>query len=677
MVSDNFGFLAGGGELGELIRNHDWQNTPLGSPDTWPQTLRMALRIMLTSRQPIWIGWGPELFYFYNDPYKAIVGGKHPWALGRPTTEVWREIWTDIGPLLATAMGGIEGTYVEEQLLIMERNGYPEETYYTFSYSPIPDDDGTPGGIICANTEDTPRVIGERQINLLRELGARTVDARSGAEACRLSVETLASDPRDVTFALLYMTGQEGEGLALAAAYGLGEDHPAAPARLATDGVCPWPVAPVLDDHEPRLVERLEASFGAGFPAGAWGRPTTAAAVLSIAPSGDTGRAGVLIVGLNPYRLFDGDYRAFLGLVAGQIAAAVASADAYEEERRRVEALAELDRAKTTFFSNVSHEFRTPLTLMLGPLEDIASGSGSPESVQEQAMLALRNGGRLLRLVNSLLDFSRFEAGRVRAAFEPTELAGFTADIASSFRSALERAGLALEIDCPPLPEPAYLDREMWEKVILNLLSNAFKFTLEGRISVSARPSGDGRGAVVRVADSGIGIPPEEIPRLFERFHRVEGAQGRSFEGSGIGLALVHELVRLHGGQIAAESEPGRGTTFTITLPLGRGHLAAESVREAATSTPQPGPRSNEFLEEALRWLPDAVAGGPGSAALAGTALGTGAGSGAGAGKRVLLADDNADMRAYVGRLLEAEGYEVVAVPARSRRPGVRGPAAG
>jgi hypothetical protein len=141
---------------------------------------------MLTSRQPIWIGWGPELNFFYNDAYRAIIGGKHPVALGRPTSHVWRELWAEIGPLLATAMGGIEGIYVEEQLLIMERNGYPEETYYTFSYSPIPDDDGSAGGIICANTDDTKRVIGDRQLTLLRELSARVSGARTAEVVCRL-----------------------------------------------------------------------------------------------------------------------------------------------------------------------------------------------------------------------------------------------------------------------------------------------------------------------------------------------------------------------------------------------------------------------------------------------------------------------------------------------------------
>jgi len=165
-------FLAGGGELGARIRGHDWAVTPLGPAPAWPQSLKTAVRIMLTSRQPIWIGWGPGLTFLYNDAYKSIIGGKHPGALGRPTADVWREIWADIGPLLATAMGGVEGTYVEEQLLIMERNGYPEETCYTFSYSPIPGDDGQPGGIICANSEDTHRVVGDRQLALLRELAA-------------------------------------------------------------------------------------------------------------------------------------------------------------------------------------------------------------------------------------------------------------------------------------------------------------------------------------------------------------------------------------------------------------------------------------------------------------------------------------------------------------------------
>src|SRR5580693_6939504 len=200
----------GNSELAGLMRSHDWAAGPLGPPDAWPQSLKTAVRIMLTSRQPVWIGWGSELIYLYNDPYKSIIGGKHPWALGRPTSDVWREVWSDIGPMLATAMKGHEGTYVEAQLLIMERNGYPEETYYTFSYSPIPADDGSVGGIFCANTDDTQRVIGERQLSLLRELAANTAEARTWKTACERSAQALSTNLHDLPFTMIYMLEPDG-----------------------------------------------------------------------------------------------------------------------------------------------------------------------------------------------------------------------------------------------------------------------------------------------------------------------------------------------------------------------------------------------------------------------------------------------------------------------------------
>ncbi len=650
-------FLAGGGEMGALIRAHDWSKSRLGPPQFWPQSLKTAIRIMLTSRQPIWIGWGEQLIYLYNDAYKSIIGGKHPWALGRPTAEVWREIWPEIGPMLTKAMGGVEGTYVEEQLLIMERHGYPEETYYTFSYSPIPTDDGTPGGIICANTDDTRRVIGDRQLRLLRELAARTAEARTWQEACERSIRALSTDQHDITFALLFMAPSVGAEATMAASFGV---H--LPEHGKVSEFSSWPLAEVMQNHQPLLLSDISGLFPGSAPFGAWDRQSAQASILPVPPSGETGRAGALVVGLNPYRQFDEGYRGFLRLAAGQIASAIANADAYEEERRRVEALAELDRAKTAFFSNVSHEFRTPLTLMLGPLEDALSADLTAEHMRSQVELAHRNGSRLLRLVNSLLDFSRIEAGRVSARYQATDLCEFTTDIASSFRSTIERAGLKLSIDCEGLPDLVYIDRDMWEKVILNLLSNAFKFTMEGEISVSVGMAPDGQSAAVTVRDTGVGIPAHEMPKLFERFHRVEGARGRSFEGSGIGLALVHELVMLHGGSITAESTEGEGTRFTVTLPLGRAHLQRERILEGGPVTTAAVSRSHEFVEEALRWLPDASARQthPEISVSGLNALTVQGDLSQNLGKRILLADDNADMRAYVGRLLEAQGYEVV-----------------
>ena len=648
--------------MGARLRAHDWVNTPLGEPQHWPRSLKTAVRIMLTSRQPIWIGWGGELTYLYNDAYKSIIGGKHPWALGRSTAEVWREIWHEIGPMLATAMKGDEGTYVEEQLLIMERSGYREETYYTFSYSPIPDDEGKAGGIICANTDDTRRVIGERQLALLRELAAAAADVRTLEGACRRAAQALATDPKDLPFAMIFLVERDGRTISLVGSTGFSADHPAAPASVAIDTPSLWPLSDVIRGQEPRVVSHLVPRFGAEFPKGFWDQSPDQATLIPIPARGETARKGVLVAGLNPFRAFDDTYRRFLELAAGEIGASIANAQAYEEERRRAEALAEIDRAKTLFFSNISHEFRTPLTLMLGPIEDAlndASATALNGAQRERIEVAHRNSLRLLRLVNSLLDFSRIEAGRMRASFTPTDLAAFTAELASNFRSAMDRAGLKLEILCSPLPHPVYVDREMWEKIVLNLVSNAFKFTFEGEISIEVRSVENGAAAELAVRDTGSGIPSHELPRLFERFHRIEGAKGRTFEGSGIGLALVHELVHQHGGTISVKSELGRGSVFAVRLPFGDRHLPREHVAVQAPAPPAVGSRADAYVQEALRWLPEAIAEELQSALA--TELSDETLVARGEGERIILADDNADLREYVRRLLTAQGYIVEA----------------
>ena len=653
-------FLTGGGELGARMRSFAWETTPLGPPASWPQSLTIAVRIMLASRQPIWIGWGNDLHYLYNDAYKSIMGGKHPWALGRPAREVWHEIWDEIGPMLATALRGDQGTYVESQFLIMERNGYPEETYYTFSYSPVPNDDGTVGGIICANSDDTQRVIGERQLALLRDLAADAGHARTWEEACERSAAALSSKPLDIPFAMIYVTDPERGVANLAGMSGIAHDHPMAPRTIAFAEPSLWPVQEVLRSQRLKLVSELEGCVAGAVPAGPWRRAPSLAAVVPIPPVGDTGRAGVLIVGLNPFRLFDEGYQGFLGLVAAQIGAAIGNGQAYEEERRRAEALAEIDRAKTTFFSNVSHEFRTPLSLMLGPIEDVLNDASklAPHH-RDWIETAHRNSLRLLKLVNSLLDFSRIEAGRADASFEPIDLARLTVDLASNFQSVTRKAGLALRIDCPALDRPVHVDRDMWEKIVLNLVSNAFKFTFEGEIAIELRESADRRFAELCIRDTGVGIPASELSRLFERFHRIEGQKGRSFEGSGIGLALVHELVKLHGGTIRVESAVGEGSAFTISLPYGTVHLPLERVGKERTRGPTAF-RAEAFLEEALRWLPAGDVSGESREAWADDSPGAPL-LARSPGARILIADDNLDMRGYLRRLLGSR-WEVAEV---------------
>ena len=355
-------------------------------------------------------------------------------------------------------------------------------------------------------------------------------------------------------------------------------------------------------------------------------------------------------------------YRSFYDLLAAAVTTAVANARAYQEERKRAEALAEIDRAKTAFFSNVSHEFRTPLTLMLGPLEDELAERDSPlpAARRERLETAHRNSLRLLKLVNSLLDFSRIEAGRTQASYESTDLAAYTAELASIFRSAVEKAGLTLVVDCPVLPESVYVDREMWEKIVLNLLSNAFKHTFEGGITVRLRWFGE--YAELAVADTGVGIPKTELPRLFERFHRVKDAKSRTHEGTGIGLALVRELVSLHGGQVCIESDEGKGSTFRVTVKTGAIHIPTD--RLGTTRAPASrATRGQAYVEEALHWLPNAAPDPSASTLLSVASPANESNETRNARRRrVLWADDNADMRDYVQRLL-AERYDVIAVP--------------
>ncbi|ETK30917.1 SpoIIE family protein phosphatase, partial [Microbispora sp. ATCC PTA-5024] len=426
--------------------------------------------------------------------------------------------------------------------------------------------------------------------------------------------------------------------------------HPAAPASLAPgDPGGVWPAA-ALARGESVLVP-LEGAPFADLPSGEWPDPPAQALVVPLLQQASA-PYGFLVAALNRYRPLDDGYRGFVELAAGHVAAGIASARSYQAQQRRAEELAELDRAKTVFFSNISHEFRTPLTLIMGPVEELRGRLQDADAeVREELEAIRRNGLRLGKLVNTLLDFSRLEAGRMQARYEPVDLAAVTAELASLFRSAIDKAGLEFHVDCPPLDERVYIDRGMWEKVVLNLLSNALKFTFEGSIGVAVRR--EGAHATVTVTDTGVGIPAEEVPRLFERFHRIENARSRSNEGSGIGLALVQELVALHGGAIAADSAEGEGTRFTIRLPFGSAHLPAEAITTAA-GTGAASATAAPYVQEALRWLPADTAADPAEDAVEMPSHGALA-----APARVLVADDNADMREYLVRLLKGAGYQV------------------
>ena len=624
------------------MRAHAWADTPLGDPAQWPTSLAAACRICLTSSFPMVVWWGEDLYFLYNDAYLPFLGAKHP-VLAKPGNQVWDEIWDIIGPALRSVLASGTATWSQDVMLPLNRNGYTEETYWTYSFSPLYDEAGTVRGAHTEATDTTERVIGARRLAVLNELGALAGRARSVTEACDLITLALSRAEDDVPFAAAFLREEEA-GLVLSVVSPPGTDPDA-----LRRGAAHWPVDEAMRTGRLVRVSDVRERFG-DLPAGSWASPPASAVVLPLTGEAGGPAIGAVVLAASAGRALDESYESFLTLVARQIASAINSAVAYQIQQRRAEELTELDRAKTVFFANISHEFRTPLTLIMGPLAELRARLGEQDpAVRGDLDLIQRNGLRLGKLVNTLLDFSRIEAGRIEARVEPLDLAAVTADLASVFRSAIERAGLAYEVECAPLPAPVDLDREMWEKVILNLLSNALKFTFDGTISVRVRQ--EAGQAVVEVADTGCGVPADELPRLFERFRRIASSRSRSTEGSGIGLALVRELVTLNGGTITAASEEGAGTVFTIRLPLGRDHAQAPG-RGGITRAADP------YVAEVLGWLPGnpSAAGDP--VLPAGRDRAGPRGSAGPVTARVLIADDNADMREYLRRLLETS-YQV------------------
>ena len=638
--------FSGGGQLAAYMRSMDWSATPLGSAETWPHSLRTSVSICLNSSFAILVWWGPELVALYNDAYAPIIASKHPWALGKAGKQIFPEIWDIVGPMLSRVLSHGEAVRADDLLLFLERNAYPEECYFTFSYSPILDENGTVGGVFTPVQETTERVIGERRLTSLTHVAEARSHATGGVQAVLTQISgALAANRADLPFFAIYLLEQDQTTARVAAC----SQSKIVPETMAPAGA-PFAWERVLGGE---LVVTPAASTPE-LARSAWGRPVEAFAIVPFGQSSSNSIRGFLLAALNPHKHLDESYRSFLSLLADHIGGAIADAEAAEQERRRVEAMAEIDRAKTVFFSNISHEFRTPLTLIIGPVHDLLANQTTPAEVRDALTLVQHNSVRLQKLVTSLLDFSRIEAGRTQTNLRPVRLGQLTQDLASGFRSTFDRAGLSLNVTIPESEEPVLVDPDMWEKIVLNLLSNAFKFTFHGGAGVELRHHRD--SVHLTVADTGVGIPVSELPHIFERFRRVEGGHGRSYEGTGIGLALVQELVKLHGGTIGVQSRSGEGTAFTITIPVAPSHPGDEipDDAEVMASTLQ---RIEAYVSEAERWTASVNNHGFSIATdsiPAGNAISVPARPG-GARYRILIADDNADMRQYAGRLLSEQ----------------------
>jgi signal transduction histidine kinase len=586
--------------------------------------------------------------------------------LGTPAAEIFPEAWPFIGPLFESTRQG-ESVALDDMLIPLDRNGYLENCYFTLSYSPIRDESGGVGGMLAVVAETTARLEGERRLKTLRELARQSAEVKTIAQACESAVGTLAEDPIDVPFALLYLVGGDGRSALLVASTGIADNSKAYVPLIdlsRTDAA--WPIAEVAESRKVRIMDDLPQRFGP-LPGGPYPEAAHTAVIAPLARPGQPQPDGVVVFGVSPRRALDDSYRGFYDLAADHILSAIRNAVAFQEERQRAEALAELDRTKTAFFSNVSHEFRTPLTLMLGPLEDLLEvRSTLSGEIRGHVEVAYRNSLRLLKLVNTMLDFSRIEAGRMDAVYEPVDLPAYTSELASVFRSTIEKQGLRYIVTCRQRTR-----RFTWIGKCGRRSYSTFSQTHSSSPSKERSKSVSGlsseHSVELFVRDTGTGIQAEEIPHLFERFHRVKSARGRSYEGTGIGLALVQELSRLHGGSADVASELEKGSTFTVTIPLGHSHLPADRVG-ASRQRVSTGLGGEAYLEEALRWVPqedDGLREAPEVAQHSKTDR-----------RRILLADDNADMRHYVSRLFSqrfsvtsvADGMAALEV-ARKERP--------
>ncbi|HEY8974767.1 MAG TPA: chemotaxis protein CheB, partial [Burkholderiaceae bacterium] len=409
--------FGGSGPAREALREVEWESTEFGQVLGWPASLKAVVAAMLASGFATCIGWGPAFNQLYNDAWIGVLGNKHPAAAAAPSHGTWQELWPSLAGTYRRVLETSQTSYVEDMPLSLKRHGYTEEAYFNLSCSALSDDAGVVCGVMTIAAETTERVLAERRLVALRALTSAVSGAETVTEVCRRAEQLLAEQPRDLPFLLLYRIDGMLQRATLAASAGLAAGSPFAPYAIELQMTpATWPLGRVVRQGEPLLVDDLADRMPA-LHAGNWPEPPTRAMLLPVRVENEAAGA-VLVAGLSPRIAFDRTYEDFVGQLAQQLGASLTDARLRESARERLNRLSELDRTKTEFFSNVSHEFRTPLTLILAPLEDVQTRAAASVELQGELQVAARNAKRLLNLVDTLLDFSQIEAGRLRAQWE-------------------------------------------------------------------------------------------------------------------------------------------------------------------------------------------------------------------------------------------------------------------
>ncbi|GHP18373.1 hypothetical protein CH278_24805 [Rhodococcus sp. 05-2254-5] len=592
------------------FRELDWSSTELGPVEQWPYELIAAIRTVMPSTIPMLIWWGPHLVQIFNHSYTDFLGDKFPAAAAQPARDCWAEIWDEIGALAHQVVDGGTAVHGARQRFMMNRYGFLEETYWTFSYSPIHGPERAVLGVFVATSEVTQQLLGERRMQALLSLGTLTGNDTDGAvDICRAAVGVLAAEASEFPLVAGYLREDlNADGPVECVVTGGDAGYDAATWECAD-------ISRVADGTVACATVQVDGNV-------------PQAVVVPLTMAGRVQPVGALLIGVSSHRVIDDAFTSFCVVVAERLSTALTASHAFEMERSRVAALADADAAKTRLLENVGHEFRTPLTLLTGPLDSVRENAASVLDANDRESLDVvhRASMRLRRLVDDLLDIVNAEAGRLVSRPEPVNLGSVTRDCATMFSAVASAQGLELVVDAAE-DVVVLTDAEMWSKVVFNLVANAVKYTPAGRVSV--RLVADETTVRLVVADTGLGIPAEDLPRIFDRFHRVEREGAHSIEGSGIGLALVTDLLTALNGRIDVDSDVGRGTTFTVQVP----RLPAE-----AAAVDRPGAPADPIsaIFPSIEPVPETTD-----------------------RADVLLVEDNVDMRNYLARLLTDEGWSV------------------
>ncbi|CAG8491815.1 2417_t:CDS:10, partial [Acaulospora morrowiae] len=612
--------------LFDLVYSFDWSLTPLGSMDSWSPSLKITVDLCLHTAFPTVIYYGLEHVMIYNQMYRPILQMKHPTALGSPAREVWTEIYDSLKLWIDEIFSNGKGQFRDDILLLMHREGYIEESYFSFTLSPIFGVDETVEGVFNVVQETTQRVLSARRLKTLSGLGNRALGAKTMESACHLVTSTLRDHNEDIHFSLIYIIDtHDNVSYKRANLVATTFDENLKMVK-DDDGIEEWNFVKgnstrelpdfLLDTFDTVCLQdkdsehRISSYQGTASDANISSKLSTwpikqvvalnshlvvtlkddkSKAILLPVHVSFAGRitlSAVIICGLNPRRALDREYLEFLQLVVSHVSSSLADSRS-REEKKQAKILADLNRQKIMFSQNIDHGLMTPLTLMLSPLEESVKACFPDSPMLPDLQLINRSTRRLLKHTSTLLQFSRIEAGNLDAQFRETNIVKYTLELASSFENLAKSLKLSYLIQIPSYEEfyselknKVFVDRDMYEKIVFNLCSNAFKHTWTGNVTVRLYPDriNDKESVTLEVSDTGVGIPKDDVSNLFQRFYRIDSSQPRSREGTGIGLALVKELVTRHKGEISVYSELKKGTTFFISLPTGWEHLPEKQV---------------------------------------------------------------------------------------------------